>query len=241
MTDGNYIIRERIDLHFAQVPKTALRDKKLSLKAKGLYAYLFSLPEDWKVYKTEVVKNFSDGKDSLNSAFKELENNGYLISEGIRDSVTQQFKGYSLRLLIEPLRETRSGETGNGLPGNGKTATTNTDSTNTVETNSSLPNGKDPVDLFSDQYPQEKNKRFKKPNFEEVEIYFKALGFHQLANEYQDHYNSNGWKVGPNKMSDWQAAARNWIKRYKEKLADLERQAGTTKNIKSFIAKHQDA
>jgi hypothetical protein len=46
MTDGNYIIRERIDLHFAQVPKTALRDKKLSLKAKGLYAYLFSLPED---------------------------------------------------------------------------------------------------------------------------------------------------------------------------------------------------
>jgi hypothetical protein len=199
------------------------------------------LPEDWKVYKTEVVKNFSDGKDSLNSAFKELENNGYLVSEGIRDSVTKQFKGYSLKLLIEPLRISRSGFPGNGFPGNGESATTNTYSTNTVETNNSLPNGKEAADLFSDQYPQEKNKKFKKPIFEEVEIYFKALGFQQLANEYQDHYTSNGWKVGPNKMSDWQAAARQWVTRYKAKLVELEKQAGTTKSVNTFIAKHQNA
>jgi len=54
---SDYIIRERLELNFAQVPKTALKDSKLSLKAKGLYSYLFSLPEDWKVYKTEIVKN----------------------------------------------------------------------------------------------------------------------------------------------------------------------------------------
>jgi len=31
--------------------------------------------------------------------------------------------------------------------------------------------------------------------------------------EFIDFYESNGWKVGPNKMKDWRAAARNWCRR----------------------------
>lgn len=128
---ADFIEIEEFETNFAQVPKSALKDPNLSLKAKGLYAYLFSLPKNWKVYRTELGNHVSDGKDSLNSAFKELEKFGYLMSEPVRDK--GQFKGYKLKLLIasnipsenEPQRKNRSGKTGSG-----KSAPNNNDSNN---------------------------------------------------------------------------------------------------------------
>lgn len=38
---------------------------------------------------------------------------------------------------------------------------------------------------------------------------FTAMG---EAEKFIDYYESNGWKVGKNKMKNWNAAARNWIK-----------------------------
>ncbi len=32
----------------------------------------------------------------------------------------------------------------------------------------------------------------------------------QVANEFWDYYESNGWRVGRNPMKDWKAAARRW-------------------------------
>lgn len=125
---SDYIIRPRFENSFAQVPKACLKDKNLSLKAKGLYAYLFSLPEDWKVYKSEVATHISDGKDSLNAAFKELETFGYLESEAIRENGL--YKGYKLTLLeyskfdtdkVKPMRKNRNGKTGRGKPANTNT------------------------------------------------------------------------------------------------------------------------
>lgn len=136
---NEYIIRERIELNFTQVPKTALKDRNLSLKAKGLYAYLFSLPEDWKVFKTEIITNSNDGRDSFNTAFKELEEFGYLESRRVRDPETKQYVGTSILLRIEPNGATAGKPTvANptvGKPTRGKPATTNTNITNTDSTN----------------------------------------------------------------------------------------------------------
>lgn len=55
--------------------------------------------------------------------------------------------------------------------------------------------------------------RFKKPDYELVLHFFIENGFQDQAQPYFDFYNSNGWKVGRNAMKDWQAAARNWMKR----------------------------
>ena len=62
-----------------------LREKSMSLKTKGLMAYLLSLPDDWKIYVTELQNNHSDGVTSIKNALKELERFGYLQRERIRD------------------------------------------------------------------------------------------------------------------------------------------------------------
>ncbi len=61
--------------------KTSLQDKRLSWKAKGLHAYMLSMPNDWKFYDIELEKHAKDGKDSLKTAIKELKDFGYMKRE----------------------------------------------------------------------------------------------------------------------------------------------------------------
>ncbi len=37
-----------------------------------------------------------------------------------------------------------------------------------------------------------------------------------IPDEFIDHYEANGWRVGKSPMEDWQAAARNWNARHNE-------------------------
>ncbi len=55
-------------------------DKKVSLKAKGLYAILKSYKQipNFKIYKENMEKLSSDGKASFNTAWSELVEQGYL-------------------------------------------------------------------------------------------------------------------------------------------------------------------
>ncbi len=57
-------------------------------------------------------------------------------------------------------------------------------------------------------------KRFVPPTISEVSIYMVTKGFNDngVANSFCDFYESNGWKVGKNKMKCWKAAVRNWLK-----------------------------
>jgi hypothetical protein len=62
---------------FAQVPNALLQDGKLSFKARGLWAYMQSLPDDWD-FSVERIAEGKDGKDAVRSGLLELEAAGYL-------------------------------------------------------------------------------------------------------------------------------------------------------------------
>jgi hypothetical protein len=54
--------------------------------------------------------------------------------------------------------------------------------------------------------------RFIAPTVEQVQAYCKERGNSVDAQRWIDHYTSNGWMVGKNKMKDWKAAVRTWEK-----------------------------
>ena len=60
------------------------KNKNLSLKAKGLLSLMLSLPEDWDYTIRGLASICKDGVDSISSAIKELEAEGYLIRERVR-------------------------------------------------------------------------------------------------------------------------------------------------------------
>ena len=43
------------------------------------------------------------------------------------------------------------------------------------------------------------------------------MSFVDFEKNFFDFYQSNGWKVGKNKMKDWKAALRGWSRRNGEK------------------------
>ncbi|NSM28286.1 hypothetical protein HRD95_06815, partial [Enterococcus faecalis] len=120
--------------NFTQIRNEAVRDKKLSWKARGILVYLASLPPDWKIYKSEVMTHSKDKKDSFNSGWKELIRRGYI--RGFNNRNRGKFSGYTWIVTDNPVR---------GIPESdfpdsdksqyGKSATTNTYNTNTNNTN----------------------------------------------------------------------------------------------------------
>ena len=50
---------------------------------------------------------------------------------------------------------------------------------------------------------------FIKPTIEEIKSEFPNID----AEYFFDYYESNGWMAGKNKMKDWKATARNWLRR----------------------------
>lgn len=68
---------------------TCLQDPSMSMKAKGLYAYLMSLPEDWVLHQTELKRHFKDGRDSIRTAVNELIEHGYVTKSDTRNELGQ--------------------------------------------------------------------------------------------------------------------------------------------------------
>ena len=86
-------VKKQRQKNFTIIDNKVLQDTELTLKAKGLFAYLWSQADEWNFYETEVVKHSKDGISSLRSGIHELEKRGYLqrkrtrIKGKLKDSV----------------------------------------------------------------------------------------------------------------------------------------------------------
>lgn len=56
---------------------------------------------------------------------------------------------------------------------------------------------------------------FVPPTLEELTAYAKEVGLND-PQKWMNHYNSNGWKVGKNKMANWKSCVQNWVKTQNE-------------------------
>ena len=80
------------------------------------------------------------------------------------------------------------------------------------------PNGKvfEPLKEIEEIKMPAKDK-FNKPTREELDLYAAKSGLPQIeVDKFVHHYESNGWKVGPNKMQSWRSAMAGWKTRWEE-------------------------
>jgi hypothetical protein len=68
----------KIQRFFGAVPNDLLNDPEISFKAKGLYAYLNSKPDNWDFSVEGIASQVKDGVDSVRTGIHELEKSGYL-------------------------------------------------------------------------------------------------------------------------------------------------------------------
>ncbi|SOC06352.1 uncharacterized phage protein (TIGR02220 family) [Ureibacillus xyleni] len=72
------IIRAEKKQEYTVLDRGFLNDARLSWKAKGILAYMLSMPDDWFFYIDELKKHASDGDKSFRSGFNELKSYGYV-------------------------------------------------------------------------------------------------------------------------------------------------------------------
>lgn len=60
------------------------KDKTISYKAKGIWLYAFSRPDDWQFYLCDIINQSTDGRESVRSGIDELEKAGYLTREQLK-------------------------------------------------------------------------------------------------------------------------------------------------------------
>ena len=77
---------ERVKKHgYTITDNQIIKDERLSWKARGIFQYLWAMPDDWNFYVDEVAKHSKDGIKALKSGLSELEKYGYLKRIRIRD------------------------------------------------------------------------------------------------------------------------------------------------------------
>ena len=97
-------IKKQYQKGFTTVDNVVLNDTSLSWKAKGLFVYLWSQSDEWNFYETEVAKHSTDGIVSLKNGLKELEDQGYLKRQRVRDE-QGKFKENEWILSESPMLE----------------------------------------------------------------------------------------------------------------------------------------
>lgn len=80
---GNILFKPKT--HFTMVANKLLYATNLSLKGKGMYAYLISKPERWSFSTTRIAKEMKEGRDALNNIMIELEQVNLLSRRKIKD------------------------------------------------------------------------------------------------------------------------------------------------------------
>nr|DAP01922.1 MAG TPA: Dna polymerase B [Caudoviricetes sp.] len=185
-----------------------LRNKNLSLKAKGLLSQVLSLPDGWNFTFEGLCSLNKEGKEAMQSAIKELRENGYLTKDRIRNEKGQitdvEYVFHEFPVDGETVcRKTRQTDNPPLL---------NTDSILSTDSIKYSPLSKERPPK-GEPTPKRERKRFTPPKLEEVEAYCRERQNGIDASKFIDYYESVGWKVGKQAMKDWKAAVRTWERR----------------------------
>lgn len=100
------VMRTFKNKNYTVMSNTHLRDKNLSLKAKGLLSVMLSLPDNWNYSIAGLVAICKENETAIKSALNELKENGYLIVNKLKPSKATKGKiGYEYLIFETPDKE----------------------------------------------------------------------------------------------------------------------------------------
>ena len=67
----------RIERDFTVLPNRALRDPYLSYRARGVLAYVLSMPDNWRTSADTLARQGLEGRDAIRASINELIRAGY--------------------------------------------------------------------------------------------------------------------------------------------------------------------
>ena len=205
-------IRVNKTKNYSVISNYHFKDKRLSLKAKGLLSQMLSLPDNWNYTIAGLVAINKENESAIKSALEELKNNDYLVITKLMPNETKTGRiEYVYDIYETPKQEGKKQGVENlgveflGVENQGQLNIYNKDTNNKINNN----------------IKSIKRSLFTKPTINEIKEYCKERNNGIDAEAFYDFYESKDWYVGKNKMKDWKACVRTWEKRNKPKEEKL--------------------
>lgn len=203
---------------YVTMSKTHLKEKGMSLKAKGLLSEMLGLPDEWDYSIDGLVAINKENESAIKSTLTELKEFGYLkVTKLMPNATTSGRIEYIYDIYEKPIQEGKKQEVEN-LPLEIQPLEIqpieNPTQLNNKELNTNKLSNKE---LNNKQYKENAKRKFIKPTLEEINQYCLERNNGINAEAFYDFYESKDWYVGKNKMKDWKACVRTWERREETK------------------------
>ena len=143
------ILKNKTQGNFTQISNTIFHDRDLSMKDRGVFCTLCSLPDGWEFSVDGLTHFCSDGKDSISKSINRLESLGYIERTKTRDAngkFVSLIEVFAEKRTVQdsPSRKTRHGESATDNPSrddrNGSSVTDNPSQYNNINNNKEINN-----------------------------------------------------------------------------------------------------
>ncbi|CAM5536093.1 hypothetical protein [Leifsonia shinshuensis] len=92
----------RVERNFAMISNSWLRDKRLSLEARGMLGYISTNRDDFELSEEDLIEASPAGRDKVRRIVRELKTYKYLVKKRVQDPVTGVFTGEIEWVLQDP-------------------------------------------------------------------------------------------------------------------------------------------
>lgn len=198
--------------NYTTISNNIFREKKLSLKAKGLLALVLTLPNDWDFTIDGIASIIKEGKTAIYSAIDELKEHGYCKVE-ISRNTSGVFIGNDYTFFETPYIKNPHLE-------NPYTENPNMDNQTQINKDIYNINNKQNKDINNNKEKEDKSslkkcsKIFTPPTIQEVEAFIKEKGYNFSARSFIDYYEADNWHYGTGanrkKVSNWKRCCITW-------------------------------
>lgn len=230
------IVRVNKTQDYTTMSNHHLKNRNLTLKAKGLLSVILSLPEDWNYSVAGLASISREKTGAINSALRELKGAGYLVitkkmpNETKSGRIEYEWDFYEQPQFQKQDKEKQTIENQvfeiQGLENSGQ-----------LNTNNKITKDKNTKDIYIyDEQP--KKTRFIRPTLEEVTAYCRERNNNVDPQAFIDHYTANGWTIGKSPMQDWKSAVRTWERLPKKRSYKTKWRTGAEAGI--YHEEHSD-
>ena len=188
------VFRINKDDNFTCMSNYHLRDKNLSLKAKGLLSLMFSLPDNWDYSINGLTAICIESRGVIKNILDELKANKYLE---ITKLMPNETKTGRFEYIYDIYEQPKQGIKKQGIEKQGieKQALVFDIQLNTNKLNTNKLN----------------TKKINIPTLEEVESYIKEKSLNVNGKQFYDYFNTGNWVDSKgNKVKNWKQKLLTW-------------------------------
>ena len=231
------VIRVEKNGNYTTMCNVHLRDKSISLKAKGLLSQMLSLPDSWEYSVAGLVKINQEGENGIISILKELKEAGYVQVRRYNPNETKSGRFEYEYTVYEIPPKTDTQKQGHCFNGIVSMALNQQHCSNGIEKGVYINNRDESLNGSTNSNNGSNNRHtFVPPTLEEVQAYCKERNSNVDPKTFYEYFSAGDWHDSEGKpVRNWKQKLLTWESKGGRKDGKRESDLGKTESKWAWV------